>query len=167
MHRIVSKNNHKSTFINFRIIQGASIIFQKLCVHLSPVYKARGFFSLLSYALSKNCKILTTMFKCLLFTRHYSKNYWTRQSPCLCCHRTFFFFFLPCLTTCGILVPRPGIEPMPPEVEARSLNHWFTREVPNLYSNGREQTVSKYMSIGNKCKKKEKEENWVNWWGWL
>ena len=26
--------------------------------------------------------------------------------------------------------PRPGIEPVPPELEAWSLNHWTTREVP-------------------------------------
>ena len=30
---------------------------------------------------------------------------------------------------CGILVPQPGIESMPPAVEAQSLNHWTTREV--------------------------------------
>ena len=30
----------------------------------------------------------------------------------------------------GILVPQPGIEPMLPAVEARSPNHWTTREVP-------------------------------------
>ena len=29
-----------------------------------------------------------------------------------------------------ILVPRPGIEPRIPAVEARSLNHWTTREYP-------------------------------------
>ena len=29
-----------------------------------------------------------------------------------------------------ILVPWPGIEPMPLEVEAWSLNHWTSREVP-------------------------------------
>ena len=29
----------------------------------------------------------------------------------------------------GILVPRPGIEPIPPAVEARSPNHWTSREV--------------------------------------
>ena len=33
---------------------------------------------------------------------------------------------------CGILAPQPGIEPVPPEVEARSLNHWTTREVPEF-----------------------------------
>ena len=31
-----------------------------------------------------------------------------------------------------ILVPRPGIEPMPPALEARSLNPWTTREVPRM-----------------------------------
>ena len=31
-----------------------------------------------------------------------------------------------------ILVPRPGMEPTSPALEARSLNHWTTREVPIL-----------------------------------
>ena len=35
---------------------------------------------------------------------------------------------------CGILVPIPGIEPMPPELEVQSLNHWTTMEV-SFYSN--------------------------------
>ena len=30
----------------------------------------------------------------------------------------------------GILVPRPGIKPMSPALEAQSPNHWTTREVP-------------------------------------
>ena len=30
---------------------------------------------------------------------------------------------------CRILVPRLGIEPMPPAVEVRILNNWTTREV--------------------------------------
>ena len=29
-----------------------------------------------------------------------------------------------------LIVPRPGIEPMPPALGAQSLNHWTTREVP-------------------------------------
>ena len=28
------------------------------------------------------------------------------------------------------LSPHPGMDPHPPAVEARSLNHWATREVP-------------------------------------
>ena len=34
---------------------------------------------------------------------------------------------------CGILVPRPGIEPVLPAVEAQSPNHWTTREVPETH----------------------------------
>ena len=30
-------------------------------------------------------------------------------------------------------LPRPGIKPMPPAVEARSLNHWTAREVLFLF----------------------------------
>ena len=40
--------------------------------------------------------------------------------------------FLLHLVACGILVPPPGIEPVPPRVEAQSPNHWTTREVPDL-----------------------------------
>ena len=42
--------------------------------------------------------------------------------------------FLPHHMTCGILVPRPGIEPVAPAVEARCPNHWTAREVPSNYS---------------------------------
>ena len=47
----------------------------------------------------------------------------------------FVGFFSP--LACGILVPQPGIEPMPPAVEAWSPNHWPIREFPEhfvLYS---------------------------------
>ena len=33
---------------------------------------------------------------------------------------------------CGILVPQPGMEPVPPTVEAQGVNHWTIREVPSL-----------------------------------
>ena len=33
---------------------------------------------------------------------------------------------------CRILVPPPGIKPAPPAVEARSVKHWTTRELPDL-----------------------------------
>ena len=38
----------------------------------------------------------------------------------------FFFFFGQ--ADCGILVPPPGIKPMPPAVDALSPNHWTARE---------------------------------------
>ena len=42
----------------------------------------------------------------------------------------FFFFFWLHSMACGILVPGPGIEPMPPAIEEQSPNHWAIREVP-------------------------------------
>ena len=36
--------------------------------------------------------------------------------------------------THGILVPQPGMEPMPPAVEVWSLNHWTFREVLFFFS---------------------------------
>ena len=42
----------------------------------------------------------------------------------------FFFTFWPHRAACGILVPRPGIEPAPSAVEVQSPNHWTARKVP-------------------------------------
>ena len=44
-----------------------------------------------------------------------------------------FFFFDCAVRLAGILIPRPGIEPMPPAVEAQSPNQWTAREFP-LYN---------------------------------
>ena len=44
--------------------------------------------------------------------------------------RMFVFFFLLHLGACGILVPRPEIEHMPPALGAQCLNHRMIREVP-------------------------------------
>ena len=43
--------------------------------------------------------------------------------------RIMFFFFWPRRVACRILVPGPGIEPMPPALGVQSLNHWTTGEV--------------------------------------
>ena len=40
--------------------------------------------------------------------------------------RTFFFGGE--ASACGIFIPRPGIEPMRPAVEAQTPNYWTTRE---------------------------------------
>ena len=45
-----------------------------------------------------------------------------------------FLFFWSCHAACGILVPWPGIKPVPHAVEEQSLNHWTTREVPSRIS---------------------------------
>ena len=44
----------------------------------------------------------------------------------------FFLIFWSHCAACRILVPRPGIELMCPALEAQSLNHWTTREVPSI-----------------------------------
>ena len=43
------------------------------------------------------------------------------------------FFFFPHHVAYRILAPGPGIEPMPPAVDAQSRNHWTPREVPELH----------------------------------
>ena len=45
------------------------------------------------------------------------------------------FFFWPHCTACGIFIAQPGIEPVSPAVEVRSLNPWTTREVPRTLLN--------------------------------
>ena len=42
------------------------------------------------------------------------------------------FIYWPHSMVCGILVPWPGMEPMPPAGEAQSLNYLTTRKVPEL-----------------------------------
>ena len=46
----------------------------------------------------------------------------------------YLFIFWPHGAACRILVPQPGIEPVPPAVEARSFNYWAAREVPQTLS---------------------------------
>ena len=41
-----------------------------------------------------------------------------------------FYSLLPCCETCGILVPQPGIKPVPLWAWAWSPNHWTAGEVP-------------------------------------
>ena len=42
----------------------------------------------------------------------------------------FFFFFWLHRVACGILVPQPGIEPVPSAVKVQGPNHWTVREFP-------------------------------------
>ena len=46
----------------------------------------------------------------------------------------FYFIFWLCYSACGILVSLPGIKPASLALEVQSLNHWTTREIPNLHS---------------------------------
>ena len=43
-----------------------------------------------------------------------------------------FVFFLTHSTACGILAPPPDIKPLSSAVEVQSLNHWTTREDPEM-----------------------------------
>ena len=43
-----------------------------------------------------------------------------------------FSLYLPCHAACGILIPWPGIEPIPPALEAWSLNHWTPGKSPSF-----------------------------------
>ena len=42
-----------------------------------------------------------------------------------------YLIFWLCCAACGVPVPQLGIEPVPPVLEAQSLNHWTAREVPS------------------------------------
>ena len=49
-------------------------------------------------------------------------------------HSPFIYHFLLAEShRIEVLVPQPGIKPMPPAVEVQSLNHWTSREVPLLW----------------------------------
>ena len=63
------------------------------------------------------------------------------------------FFFQPCYVACGILVPRPGIQPMPLAVEAWGLDHWIAREVPSVHFFLMEKKKSiKMLTMGSEIK---------------
>ena len=47
-----------------------------------------------------------------------------------------FLIFWLCCVACGILVPQPGTEPVPPVLGRKGLSHWITMEVPCLLSEG-------------------------------
>ena len=53
-----------------------------------------------------------------------------------------FFFFCPHHLVCGILVPQPVIEPVPPAGNVQSLNHRTTREVPICCCSGAKSCLS-------------------------
>ena len=54
----------------------------------------------------------------------------------------FPFSFCPCCAACGILVPRPGIEPGLPAVKVGCLNHWTALEFPVKWSLSRSEHSS-------------------------
>ena len=53
------------------------------------------------------------------------------------CAFYFLLIFWQCCAACGILVPQPGMEPMPPAVEAQSRSRWTPRRDPQERPPGR------------------------------
>ena len=64
--------------------------------------------------------------------KEWTINKWMNLLIKLCWMKCRFkrVLFWPHCKACGILISQPGIEPMAPSVEAQSLNHLATREVP-------------------------------------
>ena len=56
---------------------------------------------------------------------------------------TLFFFFLAAPHSLQDLGSQPGMEPRAPAVEARSPNHWTTREFPREHSTEGKNTLQK------------------------
>ena len=48
---------------------------------------------------------------------------------CLTNNGCYSLFVLLHCTAYRILVPQPGTEPVPPAMQAQSLNHWIARDV--------------------------------------
>ena len=72
----------------------------------------------------------------LLLSPVYSYGKWRREGVRLINSRAGIYFFKSRFGFVFLaaqqqnLSSRPGMEPVPPAVEAQSLNHWTTREVP-------------------------------------
>ena len=66
----------------------------------------------------------------------------------------FFFFFWPQWVACGILLPWPGIKPLPSAVKAQSSNHWTDSEFPTIimtrYRTYTEYKILKKQSVESK-----------------
>ena len=58
---------------------------------------------------------------------HLKSLYWL----CYSIASVLFCFFG--LETCGIVAPRPGVEPAPPCIGRWSFNHWIVREIPQIF----------------------------------
>ena len=60
--------------------------------------------------------------------------------------RIFIFFFFG-LLACGILIPPPGVKPVPLALEGQSPNHWTTRKFPTSEFLKWQEDISKVTTI--------------------
>ena len=87
----------------------------------------------------------------------------------------WIFVCLPHYSVCGILVPWPGIKPVPLALEAWSLNHWMAKEFPVLsffffyFLNFLQEIYIPrviWKANNNNKKKKKTKTHWLHWmWG--
>ena len=76
---------------------------------------AKRFYFILFFIFLKNFFLMWPFLKSLL----------NLPQHCLCSMRCSLGH-----EACGILAPRPGVEPSPPALEGEVLNHWTARKVP-------------------------------------
>ena len=86
------------------------------------IFSSKANEGLLPLMLKRNDMFMTSIIRQGRLTAYSVK--WHKHKRSL-----FYFFGLRCVA-CGIFVPQPGIELVPPAVEASSPNHWTTREFP-------------------------------------
>ena len=90
------------------------LIYRKSCIYLEMKYEIIVLWSIYGDETELVYKIITGVFL-------FSVDTGRREHAVIS-----FFGYVACLVS----VPQPGIEHMPPALEAQNLNHWTNREVP-------------------------------------
>ena len=75
---------------------------------------------------------------------------------------SFFFFFFSC--SMWDLVHWPSVEPGPPALEAQSLSHWTTREVPSFISYESSYTFKNYYTLSIPWLSTQLSISWFLYW---
>ena len=103
---------------------------------LSRAFQGQGYFS---HSTKMSFAFPLPFSQPILYSHKFSPRP-AQQRHGLCADQAFLFVYLfifnfwrPCLTACGILLSQPGIKPASPVLEAWSLSHWTTREVPKHF----------------------------------
>ena len=91
------------------------------CYHFHPVWRISLYHSLIVSLLIKNVISFLSLFPL-----------YSWRIFCWSWNSVVVFFFFSVLYGLQILVPQQGAEPIPSTVKAWSLNHWTTREFPDM-----------------------------------